>query len=252
MPDPENREDLSRFVVHLTRRTEDSSAVDVLAEILTTKQISARNAHCLFKYEFDRLNFSECLTGALRTACFTETPLTQIRELANPDIDRQVKLEPYGVVFSKQFLIEQGGNPAIYINSHDDDSVKQMLLRDFRNKCKNTRTFKQFKRRYLATYEARLKYYSLINVVQPNHDFMWEREWRHTGDMRFKYFDVVAVICPSPQKLLRLAKKKMTVKQFAYLDRMPIINADWTFEDIVDEMSEKLWENARRDKISRR
>ena len=252
MPNPTNRDDLSRFVVHLTRQSDDDSSIAVLADILASKRIEARNAHCLFKYEFERLHFTEALQNAFCTACFTETPLSQIKKLADPKIDRRIQLEPCGIVFSKQFLIDNGGNPAVYINAHDDDSFKRMLLDDFRFRFRNARTFQRFKKKYPKTYKTRIRYYSLINVLQSNHDFMWEREWRHNGDLEFRYFDVVAVICPKPQRLRYYARRRMTEKQLVYLDRMPTINAEWALEEIVQQMSETLWENARRSKVIRR
>jgi hypothetical protein len=242
MVDPFLRDDLSRFVVHLTRDTDDGeSALDHLVSILATKRIEARTAYCLFQHDFKRLEFADCLQNAFRTVCLTETPLSQINKLTNPDIERKIKLAPYGLVFLKDFVLERNGNPAVFINAHGDDTVKRMLLDEFRFRFKSVTTLRQFNRKYTTSGDARIRYYSLINVIQNNHNFTWEREWRHLGNLRFKYENLIAIICPSRFKLRTLAKKKMTTDRFNFLPRIPIINADWGLEDIVEEMWKKVW-----------
>lgn len=60
MSDPRTREDISRFLVHLTRDYE-YDAEDHLLEILKGKTIEARNAHCLFSPLIKSAKFSPVL-----------------------------------------------------------------------------------------------------------------------------------------------------------------------------------------------
>ena len=99
MKSPSERDDVSRFVVHLTRRYDETSAQKILISILNERKIEARNAHCLFSPLFSELGFSSLLKSKFKTVCFTETPLTQIASLCRTIPGRRIKLRPYGVVF---------------------------------------------------------------------------------------------------------------------------------------------------------
>jgi hypothetical protein len=61
------REDLSRFLVHLTRDYDGVAAEDNLLSILSEKQIRARNAHCLVMHKIRQLKFSPVLSEHLVT-----------------------------------------------------------------------------------------------------------------------------------------------------------------------------------------
>lgn len=47
--------------------------------------------------------------------CFTETPVDQIEALVQPLIGRAKQLEPYGLVFKKDYIRQQEGNPVFYV-----------------------------------------------------------------------------------------------------------------------------------------
>lgn len=58
----DDREDLSRFLVHLTRdHGEEDKAAANLISILKEKTIFAMNAHCLFMHKIKELAFSSTL-----------------------------------------------------------------------------------------------------------------------------------------------------------------------------------------------
>ncbi len=73
---PNNRDDLSRYLVHLTRDYDGELAQQNLVNILKEKIIEARNSHCLVMHKLEQLEFSKLLKNKFRTVCFTETPLT--------------------------------------------------------------------------------------------------------------------------------------------------------------------------------
>src|SRR5262249_26568253 len=118
------REDISRFVVHLTRDDRDDNrrggtARNNLFSILEDRSILALNPHCLFNPAVKGLPTK--LARRFRVSCFTEVPLNQIHLLVQDIPRRKIKLEPYGICFTKEFILRNGGQPAFYINSYDDD-----------------------------------------------------------------------------------------------------------------------------------
>ncbi len=243
MSSPASRDDLSKFLVHLTRNYDGASADDNLLSILRDKTIYARNAHCLFMYEFDRLSFSRLLTQRFRTVCFTEAPLPQIKRLISKVEGKPINLKPYGLVFDRRTLLARGANPAIYINA-STMRLKQFLLAHFREQFKDITTLKGLKQSQRAHYEAIVQYYSLVNIIRPNHDFTWEREWRLAGDFEFKYREVVAIIAHDPDDFESECKRSLSSTKFGYVKRLPIISPNWNYEDIVEVMSTRIWNYA--------
>ena len=68
-------------------------------------------------HKINQLGFSKLLKTKFRTVCFTETPLTQIKQLSQDIEDRKIQLKPYGLIFWKDDLFEIGASPAVYINA---------------------------------------------------------------------------------------------------------------------------------------
>jgi hypothetical protein len=101
----------------LTRDYDGSSAEINLINILRTKTIEARNAHCLVMHKLGKMGFTSLLTKKFSTVCFTETPLTQIKKIATRIPGRRIQLKPFGLIFWKDPLFESGASPAIYINA---------------------------------------------------------------------------------------------------------------------------------------
>lgn len=234
-----SREDLSKFLVHLTREYEGSSARENLISILREKTIRACNPHCLFMYEFDRLGFSEKLRRRFHTVCFTEAPLPQIKRLIAKVAGRAINLKPYGLVFDRRALLAQGANPAIYINA-ESTKLKQFLLSEFRKQFGEITTFSGLQDNERAHYEAIVQYYALVNIIRTNHDFTWEREWRLSGDLEFKYREIVAIIAPDPDKFESECKARLSATKFSQVKCLPIISCEWSYEDIVDVMSRRI------------
>ena len=240
MTHPALRDDISKYVVHLTRRYDGESAFDNLLSILQGKVIYARNAHCLFKHYLSQRGFSDLLRRRFNTVCFSETPLTQIKRLIAPVARRQITLRPYGLVFYKATLLERGGSPAVYINAKGTQ-LRDYLLQQFRQHFDGIRTLKRFKRDQRVYHEQIIQYYSLINIISGNYDFTWEREWRFNGPFQFKYIDLVAIIAEDPEKFTRECQAACSRRKFDYIRRIPIISPDWRYEDIVETMSVQLW-----------
>src|SRR5262245_5028045 len=167
----EKRDDVSMFMVHLTRddrndRTEEEggkSAHDNFANILEVKSICALGVHCLHG---DRIRgLPEKKQKQFRVTCFTETPLDQIGRLLDVGF-RKINLEAYGFVFKREFLYEKGAQPAIYINDYGPNKSRDAVECIYEMGAKNNFTGRTW------------PLLPLVNVMHDGHDFAWEREWR--------------------------------------------------------------------------
>jgi hypothetical protein len=236
-----NREDLSRFLVHLTRDYDGEPARSNLISILKDKTIFARNAHCLVMHKIEKMGFSNLLKNKFNTVCFTETPLTQIRQLVSEIEGRKIQLKPYGLVFWKENLFNKGASPAQYINAKGT-SISKFLLDQFDSIFKDTKTLNKLKRVEADHYENIVHYYSLINVVGDKNDFLWEREWRHHGDLTFNYRDVVAIIAYNPEGFEKWSERKLGKTKHGYIKKIPIINPNWTYEELLEHFAINIWE----------
>lgn len=210
-----NRDDISRFVIHLTRDTKNGmSAKDNLLSILEDKEIKAFNHHCLFSPALNQTD--DKVQNKFNTVCFTETPLDKISHLFNID-GRKVDLKPYGLVFEKEEFINKGGNPCIYTNGKGNKSLESYLWFLFNNSKAN-----EFKDEFY-------KLGSIVNTMKENHDFSWEREWRISENFEVDQINIFAII--SDDKDIDLPVRYTGI---------PIINPEWNFEDIVFNLSWQL------------
>jgi len=192
-------------------------------------------------HKLNQLNFSKLLKEKFNTVCFTETPLTQLKQLTQDIKDRKIRLKPYGIVFWKDNLFEDGASPAIYINAKGT-SISRFLLDEFDSIFKKTNTFKGLKKQEKNNYTNIVHYYSLINVVKESHDFLWEREWRHHGNFNFEYKDIVAIIAKNPGRFEELCKRKLSASQYKFIEKIPFINPEWTYEELLEELAIRIWQ----------
>lgn len=240
MSDPRKRSDISRFLVHLTRKTKGVGAEDNLLNMLKTKKIEARNHHCLFSPKINKMTLTPKLKSSFKTVCFTETPLDQIDKLAAEDFPRKIRLQSYGLAFWRDNMIESGANPAIYLNDVRT-SLRDYLLSEFERQFKGVKALRRLRQKE-EYYREIVHYYSLVNIMRENHDFSWEREWRHSGSFKFKYSDVVAVVAKDPEHFLKRCESELPSSKVKFIRRLPIISASWKYEDVVEEMAIKIWE----------
>jgi hypothetical protein len=184
------RSDLSTFLVHLTRQHGGISAIQNLEAILNLQHIQARSA------------LGPARTEALpvgapdqRVVCFSETPLEHTWTLCEEIPGRSVKLEPYGVVFTKAFGRRTGANPVWYTDiTPGHDWIMRAVNRLIDQAKANTAGD--------PTHEV-LKFSPFIEQMGTpagrKKEFWWEREWRHIGTFYFTLSDVVAVMAPANQ-----------------------------------------------------
>ena len=243
MIDPTVRDDLSRFVVHLTREYDGNSPLSNLRRILANRTIEARSVNCVYGPLLGRLGLTKKLKSKFETVCFTETPLTQVRHLTNPKLKRQIELAPYGLVFRQDFLLEHQGGPVHYLNAIYDTDVRDMLLADFRKLFAGRASYAKFSKKY-ADADARIRHLAMHDVRRPYHDFSWEREWRHVGDLRFDYDDLVAIICPSVFRLKQSAKKMSNRGLLCAWDSLATIDINACVDEWLETLSSKIKQSA--------
>jgi hypothetical protein len=238
--DPRKRSDFSRFLVHLTRKTKGVDAEDNLINILKDKKIEARNFHCLFGPKLKKMKLTDLLLKKFKTVCFTETPLDQIHKMVSETYPRRIKLKAYGLVFWRDELVDEGANPALYINSKGT-TLRDYLLSEFDSHFKGVNAFQNLRARE-AYYREIVHYYSIINVISEKYDFSWEREWRHSGHFKFKYVDVVAIVAKNPEKFENKCENEFKPKQLKKVRRIPVISPYWSYEEVIEELSIKIWQ----------
>jgi hypothetical protein len=191
------REDISPFLVHLTRDYSGRTAKQALELIIQTKQLKAGEP------EVSDARFGLKTTGMhsqdkirfFGAVCLTETPINEIHCLLEIS-GRKVNLKPYGLVFLKSQLQQRGIAPVNYINNEagDGDVIMPALAS------------------LIQTHEAAAaKLLPLISVFgkkltapsappqEGRVDFLWEREWRFpysNGPLAFSNNDVFVGVCP--------------------------------------------------------
>lgn len=131
--------------------------------------------------------------------CFTETPIGEIHcllDIAN----RQVNLEPYGLVFLKERLIERYDvSPVMYFNN-----LKRQADENIKALCTLISSHPKQAEKILPLVST----FGLMVTSpgaaqrQKSMDFYWEREWRQPssyGDLRFRKMDVFIGLCPDDE-----------------------------------------------------
>jgi len=237
----EGRNDLSRFLVHLTRDDREDAksygwnggtAAENFIGIMEDSTIYALRPHCLHLHKipeehFDR--FSVC--------CFMEVPLPELHLVTRPIQGRRNQYSDYGFVFSRDFLVWKGAQPAIYVNSYGDNSE----LREAADSVYAIAKEKGFS-------SALSRLVPHLNAMNQGYDFAWEREWRIAGNLKFELEDIACVILPEQ------GERKLKAKFLK--GGIPVISPGWTGERIVAEFSKqarrahRAWKEGKRPKKS--
>jgi hypothetical protein len=190
------RNDLSTFVVHLTRDIEELDnegrpffipAEQSLRWIIEQRSLKAFSPMGWAKTEDEAANAAR---QSQRVVCFSETPLEHIYSLVAEieDRERDIKLEPYGLALAKLTARRSGINPVWYVDmtggaaSHGWDIVKALdRLRD--GVVADDRAGRSdFHSHDLARLFPFIEAMGSWPGRNPK-EFWWEREWRHRGDL---------------------------------------------------------------------
>ncbi len=224
------RQDISPFLVHLTRRVSDgASAGEVLRQIIDNCSLrSAGNQVSDARFGMRTYQLEESDRQKFFAAvCFTETPISEIHCLL--DIGgRSVSLEPYGLVLLKQNLQKCGVSPVMYLNNEmgGRDPVARAL-------CSLIETHRDAAADLLpliSVFGRKLQAPG-ANMPVGEVDFRWEREWRYPfsrGPLAFRDNDVFVGLCPHEE----IATFEDAFPPVAFID--PRMNMKWYATKLVE------------------
>jgi hypothetical protein len=192
------RDDLSPFLVQLTRDYRDKTATENLTSIIKEKIIRFGDpiSAARFCYDWDKMSY-EIMRKFFTAVSFTETPLGEIHSYL--EIDKiGIEFQPYGLVFLKTKCVDKGVSPVLYFNNvrGDKDRVMHALCSLVESDASSAAQILP----YVSFFGKFLKPSGMSHFDQRAMDYTWEREWRYTSDERegfvFTGDDVFIGICP--------------------------------------------------------
>ena len=187
------RDDLSTFVVHLTRSQDGVSAKERLRAMLDEGEILAMTA---MGWASDQDDPDDPAKQTQRVVCFSETPLQHIYSLVADIEGRQVKLEPYGFAMTKMSARRLGINPVWYVDmTPGRDWVLSPALNEMKQQAVATGAFhEQPAARVFPFFEP------MGTWPTRQREFWWEREWRHVGKVYLpSRLKGMLVLCPEDE-----------------------------------------------------
>lgn len=159
-----NRSDMSSFLYHLTRGSDNLDTFDVLIKILNEKTIKGSTTSTGF------------IVGSNKAVCFQDTTAYGLcqnsyheQKLREGNDKLKVRYRPIGLAFKKTIVYGKGGRPVIYEKT---ETAKKLLDED--------------------------EWWRIVNfdLSDPNKIIDWthEREWRVKGDFKFNLNDAFVIL----------------------------------------------------------
>lgn len=197
------RTDLSPYLVHFTRDTENPSAaaLDNLLSILRCKRLEARNTFGMARELAARF---PAVAATQNTVSFTETPLEHARMMCADIEGRRMQFNGYGLAFTKAFARRRAVNPVWYLDitlGHGwlTEPVKQLVA----DAVKAATPVDADPDPAMLAKAPILQLTPFIdrmgNPAGTPKEFSWEREWRHVGHFDFTRDDLAAVLAPEQE-----------------------------------------------------
>jgi hypothetical protein len=228
------RNDISPFLVHLTRDIGANSAKSNLKSILKSKTLKYGDtpiSDARFRYPLEKLTTKKKRLF-FSAVSFTETPLGEIHNLLEIR-KRSVDLKPYGLVFLKERLRSKGVSPVFYINNmkgDQNDAVEAL--------CSLIDTHPRVALKVTPFIALFGKLLSPMGGTAQNRkriDFTWEREWRYASRKpRFKFTrrDLFIGLCPDEDIDEFETEFKTQYKPLRFID--PRRTLKWYAEQLLD------------------
>jgi hypothetical protein len=208
----QKRTDLSDYLIHLTKgegssdNEKNANAKDNLMTILSPNE----HGVCVLKGHEEGLfkiaaKGNDLLSNLICSVSLTETPLEHLGHFSN-------QYSKYGLVFEKDFVRRQGGNPIFYISTLYGDRLKKAAL--------DLITVGDYDKRDLAYL---LPFFSIFgkDATGKAIDFYWEREWRVPQNLGFRHENVFAGLCENKTDVTELS---------ARYPEIPFICIDWNYD----------------------
>lgn len=162
-----SRSDITGQVTHLTKRTKDEHAIEVLIKILRGRTLTGSTTGSGF------------IVGNTPAVCFQESPLYSICQnyqyeaKVAKENNKEARYSAFGLMFQKDYIYNKGGRPVLY---EDTDFAKGILPED------------QWWR------IVRFDLSNSDNII----DWTHEREWRIPNSFKFD-ISKVTIIVPNPE-----------------------------------------------------
>ena len=222
------RNDLSTFLVHLTRASEQASALENLASICAEQTLEARTP-VGWARDCDDPEDPHCQSQ--RCVCFTETPLEYINTLVGSITlwgrQRNYPLEPYGLAISKMAARRLGVNPVWYVDmTPGRDWVIYHALNELRQTAMSSDSFHGHSVSRVLPFVEKMGRWDANGRIR---EFSWEREWRHAGHLRLPPSGVLWLCPESDVAELR----RLVGGQALY----PWVDPTWGLERIVAHLA---------------
>ncbi|MDR6412762.1 UNVERIFIED_ORG: hypothetical protein ABIC62_006140 [Burkholderia sp. 1595] len=123
------------------------------------------------------------MKGARRAACFSEIPLSAVREFASEPTDEVARYRFYGVSTSKKAVFKLGGRPVIYLPENEGDWIPD---------------------------DQKWRH---VRFEHGTVDFTHEREWRVLGDLNLTKLPGLYVLVWSATEAREITSLDMPVKK---------------------------------------
>jgi hypothetical protein len=224
----DRRNDLSTFLVHLTRATGDRSALENLVSICAARTLEARTPVGWMRSIDDPEDVER---QTQRAVCFTETPLEHVHALAGRITlwgrERSFPLEPYGVAISKMAARRIGVNPVWYVDmTPGRDWTLYAALNALAVEAQESSAFHEHPAARIFPFVEKMGRWDNNGRIR---EFSWEREWRHCGPLRLPSSGIIW-LCPSSD----IAELRARVGERA---SYPWIDPTWGLERIIAHLA---------------
>jgi len=176
-----NRRDISDKLTHWTSGENEEEAFQRLCKIVKERLI---------------LGTSEKIKGEYKCVCFTEAPLTSLKDgLVNPD--SYSRYSRFGIIFEKRHIFKLGGRSVIYQTDKEFEGLSE-----------------EYRWRHVR-YEP--------NIDKPI-DFTWEREWRIKCDALTFDPSSAVIVVQDENWVQRMISEHETEQDFMVLQYSEILD----------------------------
>ena len=165
--------DMSEYVVHFTKSSHVAAPENLLAILGDARLNPGLDASGAGRG-------LGALGGTQRCVCLSEVPLDLLERLVR-------RRSPYGVGFTKDFVIDRGGDRVWYL---DREGLAASA-------------FEELKRDRLDSFDVGDPLWRLTPLIdlvgeygETTYRFEWEREWRVAGEIPFAYEDLAFIFVP--------------------------------------------------------
>jgi hypothetical protein len=166
--------DMSNYVVHFTKPSENRTDYDNMMSILYESTIRAANPFGLCRRNAPNID-------SQKAVCFSEIPLHLLQRLSQ-------RRGGYGIGFSKQYILAYGGGPIWYV---EHNSQREIALRGIIQQAIESPNPEEH---LIWTMTPFID--STGDYPRGSYRFEWEREWRYIGNLNFSEDDVAFLILP--------------------------------------------------------